>query len=287
MGFRSGNTNTPDDTWSEWREVSGASGEAGAPPARYLQWRLRMEGASPQTGVDAVTVAYVNRNVSPVIDSVTVLEPAVVVVNSAYPTSPQVLEATNPDEYGIFTSLDTPRERAGDQGKRLYRRGYRTISWKARDENGDTLRYSISFRRKGAGEWLRLRDNIDDAQLNFDTSQLPDGLYELRVTATDAQDNPDNPLTFTKEGTEFLIDNTAPRITVQKEGNGSIVRIHDDLSPVGRVEYSVNATKWERLLPQDGISDSQDETYRLPENSGFVVIRAVDSYYNVATSDAR
>lgn len=285
MAFRSGNTNTPDDTWSEWHEVTGASGEAGVPPARYIQWRLRMQNPSPETAVDSVTLAYMNRNVAPVVDSVSVLEPAAVMVSSSYPSSPQVLEATNPDEYGIFTSLDSPKASASDPGKKLYRKGYRTITWKARDENGDSLRYSVAFRARNGGEWLRLRDNVEESSINFDTSQLPDGMYEVRVTASDANDNPTDPQTFSKEGTEFLVDNTPPRISTESAGDALRVRVHDDLSAVGRVEYSVNATKWERLIPEDGIADSRDETYRIPRAAGFVVIRAVDSYYNVATSN--
>ena len=288
ISFRSGNTRTPDSTWSAWTSPQpGLEGNIDAPAARYVQWKLTMPKPARDAAIDGVIVAFMNRNVAPEISSIAVQDPAVVFVSNAYPTSPQVLEATNPDEYGIFTSLDSPRERAAaDQGKRMFRKGYRTITWRAEDENGDSLRYSLSFRRKGDERWLRLRENMDETQFNFDTSQLPDGRYELRLTVTDAADNPEMPLTDAKEGVEFQVDNKAPSISVTPNGSEVVVRITDDLSPIGRVEYSADAEKWIRLTPIDGIADSRDETFRLTKSAvdgKFVIVRAVDGFYNVTT----
>src|SRR5205085_8584067 len=193
---------------------------------------------------------------------VTVQDPAVVFITGSYPASPQLVEATNPDEYGIFSSLDTPRDK-NDQGKKVFRKGYRTISWRAHDDNSDTIRYTLSFRRKGSDKWLRLRDNLDETSLNFDTSQLPDGVYQLRLVASDVIDNPEGALTDTKEGVEFQIDNTAPAITFSNQSDDVVVRVTDKLATIGKVEYSADAQKWIRLTPADGIADSGDETYRI------------------------
>ena len=287
IAFRSGNTSTPDDTWSAWSAPSASpTGRIAAPAGRYLQWRLTMPKPAASLMVDGVTAAFVNRNIAPAIENVTVHDPAVVYISSSYPSSPQVVEATNPDEHGIFTSLDAPRDR-NEQGKRMFRKGYRTVSWRARDENGDPLRYSLSFRPRGGEKWLRLRDNIEETQINFDTSQLPDGTYELRLVASDARENADAPLTDVHEGIEFLVDNELPSITASSEGGDVVVRVADRLSPVARVEYSADAQNWIRLTPGDGISDSQEESYRIPRGDAsgrFVIVRAVDAFYNVATS---
>lgn len=296
VSFRSGNTRTPDATWTSWSAAQNKlEGQVPSPAARYLQWKLTMPKPVQDAAIDSVSVAYVNRNVAPSIEAVAVQDPAVIFISSAYPSSPQVVEATNPDEYGIFSSLDNPRERAAtDPGKRMFRKGFRTVTWRASDDNGDSMRYSVSFRAKDSGRgnanWLRLRDNIEENQINFDTSQLPDGLYELRITATDAPDNPDAALTDVKEGVEFQVDNTPPKITVSTEGSDVLVRITDEVSPVGRVEYASDAEKWIRLTPVDGLADSRDETFRLKRSEidgKFVVVRAVDGSYNVATSNVR
>ena len=288
ISFRSGNTRTPDSTWSAWSAPqTGAEGNIDVPAARYVQWKLNMPKPSAAAAVDGVTIAFINRNVAPEIEAIVVQDPAVVFISSAYPSSQQVVEATNPDEYGIFTSLDNPRERAAaDQGKRVFRKGFRTVSWRASDDNGDSLRYTLSFRQKGSEAWLRLRENIEETQINFDTSQLPDGRYELRLTATDASDNPDAPLTDAKEGVEFQVDNRPPTIAATNSGDEVTVRITDELSPVGKVEYSADAEKWIRLTPVDGISDSREETFKLKKSDlagKFVVVRAVDGQYNVGT----
>jgi len=288
VSFRSGNTRTPDTTWSNWSNPQTAlEGDVSAPPARYIQWKVAMPKPAADAAIDELTVAFINRNVAPEIEAIMVQEPAVVFISSAYPASPQVVEATNPDEYGIFSSLDNPRDRsAAEQGKRVFRKGFRTVTWRASDDNGDSLRYSLAFRLKGAEKWLRLRDSMEESQLNFDTSQLPDGRYELRLTVTDATDNPDAALTDTKEGIEFQVDNRAPAIAVSESGSDVTVRITDENSPVGRVEYSADAQRWIRLTPADGIADSRDETFRLQRNAvegKFVIIRAVDGFYNVAT----
>ncbi|MDP9194645.1 MAG: hypothetical protein M3P06_23355 [Acidobacteriota bacterium] len=292
VAFRSGNTRTPDATWSSWSAAKASTeGSIDTPSARYIQWKLTMPKPSNDAAIDGVTVAFMNRNVAPSIEALAVQDPAVIFISSAYPSAPQVVEATNPDEYGIFTSLDNPRDRANaDPGKRMFRKGFRTVTWRASDENGDTLHYSVAFRAKGSGNWLRLRDNIEETQINFDTSQLPDGRYELRLTATDTADNPDASLTDMKDGVEFEVDNTSPKIDVRSEGSTVVVHITDTLSPIGRVEYSADAEKWIRMTPIDGIADSRDETFRLDRkeiDGKFVVVRAVDAHYNVATASVK
>lgn len=290
VSFRSGNTSTPDDTWSDWsKPVEGITGAVTAPPARYVQWKLRAERVAAAMRLDSFDMSFVNRNLSPVIESVNVLEPGAVFVSSAYPSSPQVLEATNPDEYGIFNSLDSPRER-NDPGKRLFRKGYRTLVWRARDDNGDSLRTDLHFRRAGTSSWLRLRENVTESRMNFDSAQLPDGRYEFRVTVSDAPGNPQSPLSTSREGVEVVVDNSLPEITSRVDGSRVRVRVSDAYSPIVRAEYAIDAKEWVRLAPVDGISDSLLEDYEIDAatlKGKFVVVRVVDEQYNVATASVR
>ncbi len=288
VAFRSGNTSSPDDTWSEWIPAGKApDGTVSAPAARFLQWKISGTGDHPGMVVDDMTAAYVNRNVAPVIDAVQVQDPGVIFISSNFPAPPQVIEATNPDEHGIFTSVDSPQPKNDQPGKKYFRKGFRTISWSGHDENGDDVRYSLEFRRKGSDKWLRLHDDIDGTQFNFDGSQLPDGIYELQLTASDARSNAENPLKSSREGLTMLIDNTPPVVAVQPSRDSVTVEISDALSPITKVDWSVDAHKWMRLVPEDGIADSNHETFRIKREDvqgHFVIVRAMDGQYNVTTT---
>ena len=71
---RSGNTATPDDTWSAWSgPYAAANGEEiKSPNARYLQWKAVLAGKSSSPVLTSVSAAYVQRNLRPKVTSLTV-----------------------------------------------------------------------------------------------------------------------------------------------------------------------------------------------------------------------
>src|SRR5207244_12071011 len=78
---RSGNTETPDDTWSNWSSAyTHADGTSiTSPKARYLQWRTVMTGTKTETPVlTSVMTAYLQRNLRPTVRSLTVHPPGIV-----------------------------------------------------------------------------------------------------------------------------------------------------------------------------------------------------------------
>ncbi|MGH9801945.1 MAG: hypothetical protein ACRD82_16410, partial [Blastocatellia bacterium] len=75
---RSGNTATPDSTWSDWSSaVTSAEGDTiKSPAARFIQWRATLKrgaGNSPVPRLREVTVSYLPRNVAPKITSLNFL----------------------------------------------------------------------------------------------------------------------------------------------------------------------------------------------------------------------
>ncbi len=59
------------------------------------------------------------------------------------------------------------------------------IGWKATDGNNDQLLISLEYRAEG-GEWVYEADRIEnDGVMNWDTSNLGNGVYEIRLSATD------------------------------------------------------------------------------------------------------
>ena len=83
LSFRSGNTRTPDATWSNWTTPQTAlEGSISAPAARYVQWKLTMPKPVGDAMVDEVTIAFINRNIAPRIDAIAVQDPAVVFIST-------------------------------------------------------------------------------------------------------------------------------------------------------------------------------------------------------------
>ena len=299
FSVRSGNSDKPDGTWSPWTTVSGGGSDAreggGAriPAARFFQWKAELKagpkGESPS--VERVEFSYVEKNARPVLENLSVLEPGAVFGRAG--SGAGVLTVTNPDENGIYAGLDAPREgSSGDiSGRRLYRRSYRTVTWKGTDPNGDVLRYEIDAQREG-GPWFPVRRDLEDSYYSFDTSSLPDGRYRFRVTASDRLSHAEgDALTAAEETGLVVVDNTPPvlRVESKKLDKGDLeirVLATDALSPVTRAEGSVNADRWRLLDAEDGAADSAVErfVFRVPKpaHPAVLSVRVLDASGNWA-----
>ncbi|HWZ84976.1 MAG TPA: fibronectin type III domain-containing protein, partial [Thermoanaerobaculia bacterium] len=290
FAFRSGESSTPDVTWSAWSSWDdGGAGslEIRAPESRYFQWKTRMsgrDGASPS--VRRVDAAYRNRNATPVVDTFAALEPAEVLARSGS-SGANVYEASTPDEKGIFTGLEESRSEGAP--RKLYRKGFRTLQWKASDPDGDALVYEIELRPAAGGRWILLRKDLRDTFYSFDSTSLPDGEYVFRLTASDGDSNPGDARTGSRESAPVRIDNTPPAVRELSRSAGVFeFEAVDAASPILEAEYSVDAKKWNRVEPKDGLSDSPRETYslKIPPDArgGYLLVRVTDAARNVAVA---
>ena len=128
--FRSGASEKPDSTWMTWSEWSSvAVGKVPIPPARSLQWELELPSGE---SVERVEIAMAEINLPPKLGSITVEEPGVVYLAAPPPSGP-VIDVEHPDVSGVFTVIDEKNGRTARsaKGKKFYRVGYRTVSWKA------------------------------------------------------------------------------------------------------------------------------------------------------------
>jgi len=289
FAFRSGESGLPDSTWSAWSAYvpSASQMTISAPAGRYLQWKARMASDGTKVPrVRRVEAAYKNRNAAPVVESFVALGPSEVLARSASGGT-NVFETTAPDEKGIFTSLDETR--SDPPPRRLLRKGYRTLTWKATDADGDTLTYDLEFKPVGAPRWLSLKKGLREAFYSFDTAALPDGEYVFRVSASDTESNPEEAKTSSRESSPATVDNTPPVIRRLPADAGVFeFEARDAASPIFEAEYSVDAKEWVRVEPKDGLSDSPLETYRIridPKWKGsFLLIRVTDAARNVAAA---
>jgi hypothetical protein len=288
--FRSGISAKPDATWlpwSDWLEATG--GSVGLPPGRSLQWEVEIPAdAGMSAVVDRVEVALVEVNLPPQVKELRVEAPGVVYLSAPPPSGP-VIEAVHPDINGIFTVIDDSarKNNSSTKGKKYYRGGFRTVSWKVSDPNKDPLRYRLEVENRD-GFRFEVRERISGSQLGVDTSAIPDGMYRFRLTASDAPRNPDGALEVTRVSRWFPIDNSAPSVKLDRRGDAWVVSVSDSLSPIVRAEWSRDGATWTALAPSDGLLDGRDETFEFPAASGrhMVVVRVVDRQHNRATAGA-
>ena len=292
---RSGNTRTPDEAWSDWTGAYAvaAGSPITSPTARYLQWRAVLAGQSDSPILTSVSSAYLPRNVRPQVSSITVHPPGVVFQRpfSSGDTEIAGLDDDSQDRRALPAS---PAGNLGSGlGRRVYQKGLQTFVWKAEDDNGDELVYDVFYRREGETSWHPLKTGLRDALLVWDTTAVPDGTYVLRVLASDARSNPPaSALGGDLESSSFDIDNVAPVVTmgaIRREGTTFVVStdIRDADSPITRVEYSLDAQRWQSAFPRDGILDGRQESFELRLEAAALgrtlVVRAIDALGNVGT----
>jgi hypothetical protein len=302
---RTGNTQTPDDTWSEWAgPYQAADGDAiKSPAARYLQWRAVLKRTAADTASPALVslrVAYLQKNLRPRVTGITV-HPAGVAFQRPYPTGePEIAglgdaapEARLP-MFSLPVGTPTSSTASGPAlGRRMYQKGLQTFLWKAEDDNDDRLTFDVSYRAVTDTVWHALRRGMAEGLLTWDTTSVPDGTYVVKVAASDAGANtPGAGLAGELESDAFDVDNGAPLIAIsQVVKDGAFTRIVFDVSDaqsaVASVEYSVDAGRWQSAFPTDGAADSRRERYEIRiegEAAGRVVIRASDTMNNAATA---
>lgn len=287
LSFRSGPTPEAGEAWSEWSSAALCTEvKAVAPPARFLQTRLEMESqrGDPPPRLGRLSIAFRQLNLSPVIRELTVHPPGEVFLKGP-PPSERVVEVQHPDLSGIFTVLDEEDiERQQTVGRKYYRVGYQSLSWKVDDPNGDPLRFALAIQRQGSDAWWTIREDLETLTLALDTGALADGWYRFRLSASDARANPDAPATHEASSSWTVVDNTPPRLTVRREGQEWIIRAEDALSPIAILEWNRDARGWQQVTSEDGLVDSRTESFRLPvvPGSHVLTVRAVDASHNRA-----
>lgn len=299
---RSGNTATPDDTWSAWEgPYKVPEGDPiVSPKARYLQWKAELSGRQGNPILTSVTAAYLPKNSRPQVTSITAHPPGTV-FQKPYPTGDpdiagledQPVERRQPGGGGATPGPGAPLSGSLALGRRAYQKGFQTFVWRAQDDDNDELVYEIHYRREGETTWKPLKADLFETIFVWDTTSVPNGTYLIKIGASDSPSNaPATTLVGELESTAFDIDNGPPTIRVTDVRSGSrpilVFEVKDDQSPIQRVEYSVDAERWKPVYPKDGIADSRVEEFELVLEGDAavagVIIRAVDASNNVATS---
>ncbi len=286
---RSGNTDSPSESWSTWHAVqaSGTRGQIGSPSSRFVQWRAVLKSA--QAVLNEVSLAFANRNISPEMLSISILPPNVgLLANPPIQIDPNIeLSGIDPSIFGIAVQPILPR--------RAYQRGARSFQWTTDDRNGDSLEFDIYYKESAETSYRLLKSNVAETFLTLDGLSLADGRYTLKIVAKDSPSNPAGlQLSGEMVSEPFEIDNTQPIVAVSENtALRTMVKFsaRDTSSYLIKAEYSFNGGPWIAVHSEDGISDGPVESYivnleKLAAGEYSVTLRVFDANGNIGNARA-
>ena len=263
---RSGNVENAHDSlahlWSDWAPVKPNQAPLPVPAARYVQWKAVLH---PGAQLQSVTVNYLQRNLPPQVDDL-IVQPGARAANNTGGTTSTAVPISFRTTLSAAPSLSLGETSTPPLIAQKDRNAV-TARWLAHDPNNDDLRYAVDYRGTGEQAWHRLKDHITGTSYSFDASLLPDGDYELRITATDeAVHTPGEALENTRTSDVFTVDTTPPvpdtlTATVTNGRLHATFEATDATSPISKAEISLDAGPWQYLEPLGGLSDSRTEHY--------------------------
>jgi hypothetical protein len=267
LSARSGNTKDPDDTWSKWGKALTQTGNIDAPAARYVQVRARWN-KDPSAILTEVTIPFVTDNLRAFVTSVDVSGG-----KSKKSSSTDAVDSSG----GPVTEQPSTKL---------------NLSWKVDNPDKDELRYKLEYRLVGSTNWfdmLKPTEKLTKDSYTWDTADMPEGEYRVRVTASDELSNPPGRVRrHTLESGIVIVDNTPPRIEgLAVNGRRISGRAVDGVGPIQRIEVSVVGTdEWYPFEPKDGIFDQASEAFEAdlsqiaPSGPALISIRVYDKANN-------
>ncbi|HLY62328.1 MAG TPA: hypothetical protein VKV95_16420 [Terriglobia bacterium] len=292
---RSGNSDRPDQTWSDWagpyRDPNGSP--ILNPPARYIQWKADFHStAQASPTLDDATVSYLNQNLAPQIRSFSVS-------TSGERTGPGGASSFSSSSPGSVTVTSgnsvsfSPPPSSSVGGIRTPT----TLSWQVDDPNGDQLVYSLYLKAEDEQNWHLVKDKLHQTSFTLDPQGLADGKYVARLVASDEESN--SPAEARKAdllSAPFWIDNSPPEVRVLKQtvtGDSAEIqfRAEDATSPLRAAETTTDSKDWGVISSDDGVVDSRVETFtvrvhNLEPGEHIIALRASDTAGNIGVGKA-
>jgi hypothetical protein len=288
---RSGNSFEPNSLWSDWSPpIQKLEEQILSPKARYLQLKVlfRAPAGNASPTLNRIALFYLQTNLAPAIEKLDIL-PA----NEVYLKPPEQDDVIWGAE-DIISSAEEKKRGAPSisVAKKVERKGYQTVVWDASDDNGDDLVYRISLKKEGESVWRIVKEDWRESLFVFDTISYPDGLYTVKLEASDLPSNPPGvELKAEKTSIALLIDNSPPVIknfTAARSGNALEVafQAEDSFSAIEQAEYLIRPGEWRVVFPTDGICDSKLETFKLraplpAAAENMITVRVTDQHHNV------
>lgn len=257
---RSGNTASPDPTWTEWSPpfTDNNNSNINRNGYKYFQIKVNLNAASgiKSPGISGFRFFYIQKNLKPEIKNINIRIPV------------------------------QPKKKANQKKPVLWKNHTLNISWRTDDPNKDELKHSLFLKKFSGKEWIRFRKDITTTRTELDTELYEDGNYTLKIVTDDSLSNsPDTFRSDIMESKKFTIDSTAPVLSdFQRAGEFVTFRVNDKISVISKVQYSFSGDKWYPLNPADKINDSKSEAFKLSKKflkgKKVIFFKITDEYKN-------
>lgn len=293
---RCGSTSNPEDNWVPWQGPYQNGQSVQCPISRFAQWRVVFSGkVSGIPKITGVNLAYLPRNIRPVIDEIVLQAPGVELQGGSWgggETKPATLRRPGVQIASIFSQ---PPPAVADNLQGIVHKGFQSVLWSAHDDNDDDLTFAIYYRAQGNGNWVLLKSDITQRFYSWQTDGMPDGTYQLKIGVSDELSNPPSDALQSERISEpFRVDNTPPSLSdIRLDGAGTSLHLSfaatDASSVISRAEFSIDSGKWRVAFPDGLLSDAKMETYNISMTSldpgeHTVNIRVYDELENVVTA---
>lgn len=249
-------SNVKDDESEAWEAWSGelnatSPQQIASATARFLQYRLTFETTVDDAGptLRKIELTRIQENRAPKVESLQVASVRQVAQQPGAPSKVKAMlgtlgrSAPGPDYFWV-------------------------IRWKASDPNKDKLVSDVFYREAGTKRWVRMKKDVTESMLPWDTRTVSDGEYEVRVLAKDVKANaPGTDLSDARISEPIIVDNTPPQVKIDEAAakGKDAVRLRatftDARSAIAGASYSVDSDeKWTPLAAEDDIFDAPAES---------------------------
>jgi len=288
---RTGNSKEPSQTWSNWSPpYQKKEGELILnPKARYIQFKVLFKSQSGKLSphLKKISLFYLQANITPLITKLEML-PA----NQVFLKPPEREEIIWGYESQARKSSNKEETKTYTIRKKVERKGFQTVIWEASDENRDNLIYSLLIKKENEGKWRVLKEKWSDNIFAFDSLSFPDGIYYIKLIASDLPSNPHGlELQTEKISQSLVIDNSLPVIknfqaVREKKRLEVTFEAEDSMSYIEEVKYLIRPDEWQTVFPVDKICDSKKESFEilvklLPNSDNLITIKVKDSHHNI------
>jgi sugar lactone lactonase YvrE len=321
---RTGNVAEPDSTWSGWAATSGdfRSGKVSSPEGRYLQYKIELKRASGDRNpaVRDIAFAYAQHNQAPVIafqapkggerwgkqqsvrwsatdaDGDTLSFDLQVSSDDGKTWMPLPGPAAKPvtdpavKPIGTTPPVEKPETQSPEERFKNLPPALRDALIQRERENA-----AQGGGQANAGSASPAASSRSTIRV-VDTRLLPDGVYRLKLVATDRPSNAIDPAKVEAISESFTVSNKPPTLGLLREtlkiAADRTVSIEgiatQTLATITAVQFRIDNGEWLAAAPSDGVYDTETEAFvirtdALPVGKHVLEVRAYNSTGNAVT----